>query len=406
MSPPTATTSLGPSAAIRAPERVEERAGPLLSRLPLDPLLTLAVLGLALCSLVTLNQATRNLIPTQPHYYLDRQLTYLIAGVVCMVVVSRIDYGHLRHLKYGIYALMILSILAVFALGHAANGAQRAISLPFFSFQASELGKVLLMLALAAYVVDRGRRQRSRETTLRVMIAALVPAMLVIAQPDLGSGMVYMVMAFTLLFIAGTSWRQLTALVALVVVALTFVLVAAPVAGVHVIKPYQEERLTAFLHPSSNPQKQGYQQEEAKIAIGSGQKTGRGANASQIPNGFVPESNTDFIFAAVGEQYGFVGAALVLALYGLLISRTLRMIVYAKDLFGSLVAAGVAAMLMFQVFVNVGMTIGIMPITGVTLPLMSYGGSSVITTLLAIGLLQSIYVRGRASQAMKGRVLR
>ncbi|HWX75320.1 MAG TPA: FtsW/RodA/SpoVE family cell cycle protein, partial [Solirubrobacteraceae bacterium] len=140
MSPPTATTSLGPSAAIRAPERVEERAGPLLSRLPLDPLLTLAVLGLALCSLVTLNQATRNLIPTQPHYYLDRQLTYLIAGVVCMVVVSRIDYGHLRHLKYGIYALMILSILAVFALGHAANGAQRAISLPFFSFQASELG--------------------------------------------------------------------------------------------------------------------------------------------------------------------------------------------------------------------------------------------------------------------------
>jgi rod shape determining protein RodA len=406
MSPPTATTSLGPSAAIRAPERVEERAGPLLSRLPLDPLLTLAVLGLALCSLVTLNQATRNLIPTQPHYYLDRQLTYLIAGVVCMVVVSRIDYGHLRHLKYGIYALMILSILAVFALGHAANGAQRAISLPFFSFQASELGKVLLMLALAAYVVDRGRRQRSRETTLRVMIAALVPAMLVIAQPDLGSGMVYMVIAFAVLFIAGTSWRQLSALVALIVLALVFILLAAPVAGVHVIKPYQEERLTAFLHPSSNPQKQGYQQEEAKIAIGSGQKTGRGANASQIPNGFVPESNTDFIFAAVGEQYGFVGAALVLALYGLLISRTLRMIVYAKDLFGSLVAAGVAAMLMFQVFVNVGMTIGIMPITGVTLPLMSYGGSSVITTLLAIGLLQSIYVRGRASQAMKGRVLR
>jgi len=175
---------------------------------------------------------------------------------------------------------------------------------------------------------------------------------------------------------------------------------------VHVIKPYQEERLTAFLHPSANPQKQGYQQEEAKIAIGSGQKTGRGVNASQIPNGFVPESHTDFIFAAVGEQYGFVGAALVLSLYGLLISRALRMVVFAKDLFGSLVAAGATAMLMFQVFVNVGMTIGIMPITGVTLPLMSYGGSSVITTLLAIGLLQSIYVQARASQAMKGRVLR
>jgi rod shape determining protein RodA len=238
------------------------------------------------------------------------------------------------------------------------------------------------------------------------MIGALVPAMLVIAQPDLGSGIVYMVIAFALLFIAGTAWRQLAGLLALIAVALTVVLVAAPVAGVHVIKPYQEERLTAFLHPSSNPQKQGYQQEEAKIAIGSGQKTGRGVNASQIPNGFVPESHTDFVFAAVGEQYGFLGAVLVLSLYGLLISRALRMIVFAKDLFGSLVAGGAAAMLMFQVFVNVGMTIGIMPITGVTLPLMSYGGSSVLTTMLAIGLLQSIYVRARASQATKGRALR
>jgi rod shape determining protein RodA len=406
LSPPGTAAPIGASSAIRAPERVEERSGPLLARLPLDPLLTVAVIGLAVCSIVTLETATRHLIPARPRYYVDRQLVYLIVGAACMLVLSRVDYGRLRRLKYGIYAAMILSILAVFGLGHSANGAQRAISLPFFSFQASELGKVLLILALASYVVERGRKLRSSETTVRVMIAALIPAMLVIAQPDLGSGMVYMVMAFTLLFIAGTSWRQLTALVALVVVALTFVLAAAPVAGVHVIKPYQEERLTAFLHPSSNPQKQGYQQEEAKIAIGSGQKTGRGSNAKQIPNGFVPESHTDFIFAAVGEEYGFVGAALVLALYGLLISRTLRMIVLAKDLFGSLIAAGVAAMLMFQVFVNVGMTVGIMPITGVTLPLMSYGGSSVITTMLAMGLLQSIYGQARASQALKGRVLR
>jgi rod shape determining protein RodA len=355
---------------------------------------------------VTLNVATRHLIAGQPRYYVDRQILYLVAGVVGMVILSRIDYGRLRHLKYGIYAVLILSILAVFGLGHAANGAQRAISLPLFSFQASELGKVLLILALAAYIVDRGRKLARRETTIRVMVGALVPAMLVIAQPDLGSGMVYVVIAFAVLYIAGTSWRQLTALLMLIVLALTFVLAIAPVAGVHVIKPYQEERLTAFLHPSSNPQKQGYQQQEAKIAIGSGEKTGRGANSSQIPNGVVPESHTDFIFAAVGEQWGFVGAALVLGLYGLLISRTLRMIVFAKDLFGSLVAAGAAAMLMFQVFVNVGMTVGIMPITGVTLPLMSYGGSSVIATLLTIGLLQSIYRQARAANANKGRALR
>jgi rod shape determining protein RodA len=375
-------------------------------RLPLDPLLTLAVVGLSIASLVNLAAATRNSLPGQPSYYVDRQAIYLGVGLLFMLVLSRIDYARLRRFKNGIYAALILSILAVLGAGHSVQGSVRAISLPLFSFQASELGKVLLTLALSAFVVDRSRHLRERDTTVRVMIAALVPAMLVIAQPDLGSGMVYMVIAFMLLFVAGTSWRHIVALAALVAVSVTFVLVAAPAAGISVLKPYQTQRLTAFLHPSDNPQTEGWQQQESKIAIGAGQKTGRGNEASQIPDGFVPESSTDFIFAALGERYGFAGAGLVLLLYGLLISRALRVLVMSKDLFGSLIAAGVAAMLMFQVFVNVGMTIGIMPITGVTLPLMSYGGSSVITTLLAVGLLQSIYVQARASAALKGRVLR
>jgi rod shape determining protein RodA len=381
-------------------------APPRATRLPLDPVLTLAVIGLAICSAVTLQSATRKLIPGRPSYYVDRQAVYLAVGFVLMLVLSRLDYARLRRAKTAIYGALILSIFAVLGLGHAARGSTRAINLPFFSFQASELGKVLLIVALAALVAERARKLRERDTTARVMVAALIPAMLVIVQPDLGSGLVYMVIAYTLLFIAGASWRHLASLAALVAVSGAFVLAAAPAAGVHVLKPYQVARLTAFLHPSSNPQKEGYQQQESKIAIGAGQKTGRGANSSQIPNGFVPESHTDFVFAAVGEQYGFVGAGLVLLLYGLLISRALRILVMSKDLFGSLIAAGVAAMLMFQVFVNVGMTIGIMPITGVTLPLMSYGGSSVITTLLAVGLLQSIYVQARASAALKDRVLR
>jgi rod shape determining protein RodA len=399
----SATASIGPSAAIQTPAGQEERSSSPF-RLPLDPGLTLAVVGLAVCSIVTLKAATRNLIPGQPHYYVDRQVTYLIVGLIAMVVISRIDYARLRQFKLVIYGLLIFSILAVFAVGRSSNGAQRAISLPFFSFQASEIGKVLLILALSALVVDRARRLRERDTTALVILAALVPAMLVIAQPDLGSGLVYMVIAFTLLFVAGTPWRQLLALLALVAVAVALVLAAAPVGGVHVLKPYQQERLTAFLHPSNDPQKAGWQQQESKIAIGSGQKTGRGENATQIRLNFVPEGDTDFVFAAVGEQYGFVGAAAVLCLFALLIWRALRILVMAKDLFGALVAGGVAAMLMFQVFVNVGMTIGIMPITGITLPLMSYGGSSVITTLLAVGLLQSIYVRARAAAAQKGRV--
>ncbi len=393
---------LSPISQREEPEPLPPRA----LRLPLDPLLALAVVGLGICSVATLAIATRKTIPGDPHYYVERQAVYLGVGVVFMLALSRFDYSRLRQLKNGIYAALLVSILAVLALGQSANGSQRAISLPFFSFQASELGKVLLIVALAAFIVDRSRQIRERETTVRVLIAALIPATLVIAQPDLGSGLVYLVVAVMLLFIAGSSWKALSGLAALIALSATFVLVAAPAAGVHVLKPYETARLTAFLHPSSNLKTEGWQQAESKIAIGSGGKTGRRSSLRQIPNGFVPESDTDFIFAAVGESYGFVGAGLVLLLYALLISRALRVLVMAKDLFGSLIAAGVVGMLMFQVFVNVGMTIGIMPITGVTLPLMSYGGSSVITTLLAVGLLQSIYVRARASAALKGRVPR
>ena len=399
-------SSLSPIAADR---QASARGLTRTARLPLDPLLTLAVIGLGACSVLTLRVATRDLIPSDPHYYVKRQAIYLIVGFLAMVALSRFDYARLRRLMYPIYGALILSILAVLALGREIKGSvhsTRAINFPLFSFQASELGKVLLIVALSAFVVGRSRRLRELDTTARVLVLALVPAMLVILQPDLGSGLVYMTIAFMMLFVAGTSWKQLTGLVALVIASAVIVLAAAPAVGVHVLKPYQEERLTVFLNPSGSTGEGAYQQLQSKVAIGSGQKTGRGGESTQIEGKYVPEDETDFIFAAVGEQYGFVGAALVLSLYALLIWRTLRILTVSKDLFGSLVAAGVLAMLMFQVFVNVGMAVGIMPITGVTLPLMSYGGSSVITTLLAVGLLQSIYVQGRASQALKGRVVR
>ncbi|HWX45768.1 MAG TPA: FtsW/RodA/SpoVE family cell cycle protein [Solirubrobacteraceae bacterium] len=383
----------------------EPRTGP---RLMLDPLLTLAVLGLGLCSVKILGSVTSEAVAGQPNYYSERQGIYLVIGAALMLVVARIDYARLRQFKYWIYGALLLSIVAVLGLGHGANGSVRAISFPLFSFQGSELGKVFLILALAALVVDRSRHLGERETTARVMLAALVPAMFVIAQPDLGSGLVYVAIAVTVLFVAGVPWRHLAGLVALGAVALALVLGAAPAVGVHVLKHYEVERLTAFLDPSKdyNSEQAGYQQQESKIAIGAGQKTGTGANDTQIKGNYVPENNTDFVFASIGSRYGFAGAALVLSLYALLIWRTLRILTLSKDLFGALVAGGVAAMLMFQVFVNVGVSIGIMPVTGVTLPLMSYGGSSVIATLLAVGLLQSIYVQARAAEALKGRVLR
>jgi rod shape determining protein RodA len=396
-------------ASISSPIEVpaQERAKPTVGvHLPLDPLLTLAVIGLGICSVLTLKAPTAESVPGQPHYYVDRQTIYLVVGMVLMVALSRLDYRTLRRFKYAIYLALMLGIFAVLAVGHSANGSQRAINLPLFSFQSSELGKVLLIVALAAFVAERSRKLRSLRNTMAVIALALVPAVFVVLQPDLGSGLVYIAVAFLLLFVAGAPWRHIAGLVSVAVIAVVGLLIVAPAAGVHVLKRYQAERLTAFLHPSSNTQKEGWQQLESKIAIGSGQKTGRGANATQTLQRFVPEDDTDFVFAALGEQYGFVGAALVLSLYALLIWRALRILTIAPDRYGSLVAAGVLAMLMFQVFVNVGMSIGIMPITGVTLPLMSYGGSSVMTTLLGVGLLQSIYVQARGAQALKGRIFR
>jgi rod shape determining protein RodA len=401
MSIGTRTPRVAPSVQVAEGEIQSSTAQAL--RLPIDPWLTLAALGIGICSVLTL-QSTGNNGTTSAHYYVVRQSIYLGLGLFVMLLVSRFDYTPLRRAARGIYIALIVSLLGVWVLGSSANGSVRAVQFPLFSFQASEIGKVLLIVALAGFLVDRFRHIRERRTTAQVMLAALVAALFVIIQPDIGSSMVFVAVAFTILFVGGVSGKHLATLLALGAIAITVVLFAAPATGVHLLKPYQQERLTAFLHPSTNAQKQGYQQEESKIAIGSGQKTGSRTH-SQTALHFVPEAQTDFIFAAVGERYGFVGAALVLSLYALLIWRILRILTLSKDLFGALIAGGVVAMVMFQVFINVGMAIGISPITGITLPLMSYGGSSVLATLLALGLVQSVYSQARSTQARKGRAL-
>jgi rod shape determining protein RodA len=401
MAPPTVSTPIRDVDDV--PAAVAAR--PVGLALPFDPLLLLAVIGLCVASLVTISGATADDIPGDPNYYVNRQAVYFVVGLVLAVVLARVDYSRLRGTKYFIYGLLIASIFAVSSLGTVARGSRRAIDVGFFSFQASELGKVLLLVALSAFVVDRSRTLHQRDTTVRVMLLTLIPAGLVIIQPDLGSGLVYIVIGFAVLFIAGVSWRHFAALFALGAVAIALTLVVAPKVGVTVLHGYQKDRLTAFLNPTDNPAKQGYQQNQSRIAIGSGEKTGRGDRATQTKYNFLPEHHTDFVFAVVGERWGFAGAAFVLSMYALLIWRGLRILTIAKNLFGALIAGGIVSMLLFQVFVNVGMTIGIMPITGIPLPLLSYGGSSVLTTFLAVGLLQSIYAQGRASAAIKGRGL-
>jgi rod shape determining protein RodA len=375
-------------------------AGPRLLRL--DPLLLLATLGLVAASAYTVRRATLGDVPGDPNYWFNRQLIYIGVGLVLMFLLSRCDYSRLREWKLGVYGFMIAGILLVYAFGFSARGSRRAIEFGFLNFQASELGKVLLVVALAAFTVDRARRLNERETTSRIVLLALFPAMLVVAQPDLGSGLVYIAIVLAILFVAGTPWTHFAALAGLGAVAVVVVVLAAPMVGVEVLKPYQVDRLTAFLNPSTDPDEEGYQINQSLTAIGSGGKTGRGDESTQTKLNFLPEHHTDFVFSVVGEEFGFVGAALVLSLFALMIWRALRILTMSKNFYGALVAGGITAMLMFQVFVNVGMTIGIMPITGIPLPLVSYGGSSVITTLLAIGLLQSIHAQARETALAKG----
>jgi rod shape determining protein RodA len=369
--------------------------------LRIDPLMLLATIGLIAASIYVIGSATEDDRPGDPNYFVYRQAAYAGVGFVLMLLMTRFDYSRLREWKIGVYAFLIGSILLVYAVGFSARGSQRAIQLPFFNFQPSELGKLLLVVALSAFMVDRIRRLTDRETTSRMVLLAVIPAMLVIAQPDLGSGLVYLAVLVAVMFIAGTPWTHFAALGALAAAAIVVVLIAAPAVGVEVLKPYQKDRLTAFLNPGENQGREAYQINQSLTAIGSGGKTGRGDEATQTKLDFLPEHHTDFVFSVVGEEFGFVGAALVLSLFALLIWRALRTLTMAKNFYGALVAGGITAMLMFQVFVNVGMTIGIMPITGIPLPLVSYGGSSVITTLMAIGLLQSIHAQARETAVAK-----
>jgi len=361
----------------------------------LDPLLAVAAIALIAFSIFTLAVTTKGDVAGNPYFFVIRQSIYAVVGIALMLAVARIDYSRFRELRVGLYTFMMATILLVLVAGTAARGSRRWIEFPFFTFQPSELGKVLLITALAGFAIDRLRRTSERQRTARLLLLGLAPAALVFLQPDLGTGMVYAVITLAVLYIAGISWKHFAAVGGAALAAILLALVVAPAVGVPVLKDYQQERLTSFLNPSEDPRDSSYQVNQALIAVGSGGKTGRGDEATQAQSGFLPERHTDFIFAVVGERFGFVGAAFLLSLYALLIWRALRILTLSKNLYGSMIAAGIAAMLMFQVFVNVGMALGIMPITGIPLPLMSYGGSSVLVTFIAIGLLQSIYVQAQ-----------
>ena len=382
------------------PELFEDRQtfGERLGLAHMDFVLAFAAIGLVAFSCFTLGQATKTDVPGSPNYYIERQAIYGIVGVIGMFVLGRVDYSRFRELRVGIYTFVCISIALVFVVGAAALGSRRSFELPFFSFQPSELAKLLLVLALAGFVIDGGRRGSPIRRTARYLALGLFPAGMVFLQPDLGTALVLVVGTLAVMYFGGVPWPHFAAIGGLIAALIALVLVVAPAVGHPVLQEYQEQRLTSFLHPESDPGGAGYQQDQSMVAIGAGQKTGRGNQATQTRLDFVPERSTDFIFAVIGERYGFMGAALVLSLYALLIWRALRIVTLSKNSYGILVAGGIAVELLFQVFVNVGMCLGIMPITGIPLPLVSYGGSSVLATFLAVGVLQSINIQARLSR--------
>jgi rod shape determining protein RodA len=373
--------------------RVGDSAGPFELVRRLDFLLLLAVLGSLGYGLWAIDGITRL---DAGGSALGRQGLYAGVGLMLMVVAVFVDPTIYRRFSGTLYTALLAVMGLVLATGAVTRGSRRWIDLGFFRFQPSEFGKVVIALFLAAYFADRSKRLNEVSVPLRAILLAAGPLLLVFVQPDIGTALVYGAVLAAALFVAGVRWAHLVAIGAVALVVVLAVLWWLPAAGVNVLKPYQAQRLTGVFHPSSDPQGATYNVNQSITTVGAGGLRGRGvAGATQTRLDYIPEHGTDFAFASLAEQRGFLGAAVLLLLYLLVVWRGLRIVAGAGDLFGAIAAGAISFAFLFQVYVNVGMTIGIAPITGIPLPFVSIGGSSMIANLAAMGILQAIHARGR-----------
>ncbi len=318
-----------------------------------------------------------------------RQIYWILAGLVVMLAVSLINYQILLENANWLYFASVASLLMVALFGKKYLGARRWIQLPGGQhFQPSEWVKLVLILMLAKHFSGQGEREdASLSDIVRAGLIAGVPMLLVLKQPDLGTALTYVPVALMGLFLGGIQFRHAAAI-------LLVAGVLMPAVWHYGLKPYQKDRLTSFLHPEADSQKTGYQLEQSKIAVGSGGIWGKGVRkGSQTQGSFLPEPHTDFIFAAWSEEHGFVGAVALLLLYFMVLMRLIHNAQTAPDSAGGFVVMGVVAVLLFHILVNAGMVVGFMPVTGIPLPLMSYGGSSVLFMFLALGIVMNIRMR-------------
>jgi rod shape determining protein RodA len=361
----------------------------------LDYLLFAAVGGLVAYGLWVLSAVTRNDVAGDPSYYVFRQGINVGLGVVVLAALTAVNPEVYRRLRRPLYGLLIL-LLAIVFVADAVRGSQRWIDIGFFRFQPSELGKLILIVCVAGILADRSRRLEEWRTLLSAVGLGALPAFLVFIEPDFGTALMYLGALAAAVFIAGVPWSRLAAFGVTASAAVITLLWVFPSAGIDILKPYQVQRLTGFLNPDLDPSGTTYNATQSITAVGSGGLDGRGiAGATQTNLNYLPEHTTDFIFSSLAEQRGFLGASILLLLYALIVWRGIKIIAVAPSLFTAVVAASIVFVFVGQIFVNVGMTIGIAPVTGITLPFVSYGGSSMLVSLMMIGLLQAIHVRGR-----------
>jgi rod shape determining protein RodA len=345
------------------------------------------VLVLSVISVLEIKSAT---VHTKFHGFDHKQIGFLAVGLVLMFLISMIDYHRLIDLVHWAYGISIVALIAVLAFGTKVMGGRRWIKFPGgIHFQPSEWVKLVLIVAIARYFWGLAGRELTWTDIGKAFAMVCIPMLMVLKQPDLGTSLTYLPILICGLFLGGMRFKQ----AAIILLAITLLGVGAWKSGKH-LKPYQQARINAFLNPDTDPRGSGYQIRQSLIAVGSGGIWGKGANkGTQTQGDFLPIPYTDFIFAAFCEEHGFIGALGVLLLYFLILMRLIQNAQTASDLPGTFIIMGVVAVILFQIAVNIGMVIGLMPVTGIPLPLMSYGGSSILFTFLALGIVMNIRMR-------------
>jgi rod shape determining protein RodA len=376
-------------------ERTASRPIAFLRRL--DWVLLAAAAALVAYGLWVVDGITRFDVPGDEDYFLSRQAIAACVGLCGLIAAMLVPLDFVRRRWQLLYGATLALMVLVFAVAETVRGSKRWIDLGVIQFQPSELGKVLFVLAIAGFLVERGRVTRWK-TIMSALALGSAPILLVFLQPDLGTALVYAGALFAVLFFIGVRWRQLLTLLTVAAVAILSVLWLLPAAGVEVLKPYQADRLTGLLNRDRDPGGLTWNVNQSITAIGSGGLSGRGViEASQTRLDYLPEHATDFAFASLGEQRGFVGSAVLLLLYLLVVWRGLRVVTVAGDLYGAVVAGSLVFAFLFQVFINVGMTMGVAPVTGIPLPFVAVGGTSMVANLVLVGVLQGIHARGNGN---------